>query len=99
MKRVLRRRRPHRHVVVVSRIAIAIASVLVAVCACDVRRDENGMLDECHEYVSLVASCLGRDAAARTMMSYAVAPAAKDARAAMRARCGGHRDRMKHACR
>lgn len=84
---------------VVTKAVMIGVGILVCICACDMRRDESAILDECNEYVSVVAACLGGTAAQRTMAAYSAPPHDRTARDAMRARCGAQRDRMKHACR
>ena len=65
----------------------------------DVRRREPDAVSACLEYVGLVDTCMGKDAAARLARAYAKPPAAEEARKTMARECTASHDRLRRACR
>lgn len=99
MREARARKRAKRARVFFAKLVVVGIGVLASICACDVRHDENAILDECREYVEIVSSCLGGSTASRMTVAYSAPPTDPAARASMRGRCGAHRDRMRDVCR
>ena len=79
--------------------AVAVLVVLTVFGLRDVRRSGPDPIGPCAEYIDLVDTCMGKDAATRLALAYAKPPAAEDARTTMARECTASHERLRRACR
>lgn len=73
--------------------------VLVALCACDVRRSDTEPIAECMDYATQAKACLGDRLATRLRATFAKPPSDPASRTAARDQCIESATRLRRTCR
>ena len=79
-------------------IAVAVLAVATVFGLRD-RKNGPDPIGACAEYIDLVDTCMGKDAANRLSRAYSKPPAADDARKTMARECSASHERLRRACR